>query len=83
MFIKDCVCFCSGGDEGGRDREMSQRHQEAPRGDGVEEQQVTQTVDVSCVSDFPPDIFMTEPFRYQNVLFCVWTVTSSPPGDVT
>lgn len=36
---------CSGGDEGGGDWEMSQRHQEAPRGDGVQEQQVTQSAD--------------------------------------
>lgn len=41
--LMSCVCVCSGGDEGGGDREMSQRHQEAPRGDGVQKQQVTAT----------------------------------------
>lgn len=41
--LMSCVCVCSGGDEGGGDREMPQRHQEAPRGDGVQKQQVTAT----------------------------------------
>lgn len=39
------LCVCSGGDEGGGDWEMSQRHQEAPRGDGLQKQQVTATTE--------------------------------------
>ena len=45
--LMSCVCVCSGGDEGGGDREMSQWHQEAPRGDGVQKQQVTATKTLS------------------------------------
>lgn len=35
------LCLFSGGNEGGGDREMSQWHQEAARGNGLQEQQVS------------------------------------------
>lgn len=35
------IFLCSGGNEGGGDREMLQWHQEASWGDGIQKQQVT------------------------------------------